>query len=184
MFRIVGIILALFALGGVIAMMSGEVAVDAVSLLLVALSLGGAYLCFRRKGKKKKAQRAAARKKTEAASSPYTFVSFKVAGTSFETDGVSRQGELHKIKNNLPPYGREADVGLKTYTYEGEPAIGCYVNDFQIGNVPKDMIKQVRHALKQRGAVVSAFEVVGGGMRGGEKMHYGARIVIRYNNKN
>lgn len=175
MLRIIGVVFAVFALSGVIAMSSGQVAVDIVSILMVAVFAAVAFLCFRRKGKKKKAQPAAA--------PSYAFVSFKVAGTSFETDGISRQGELHKIKNNLPPYGEAADVGLKVYTYEGQPAIGCYVNDFQIGNVPKDMVQQVRDALKQPAAVISGFEVTGGGMRGSEKLYYGARIVLRYENK-
>ena len=174
MLRIIGVIFGVFALSGIIAMSSRQVPVDVVSVALVAVCLAIAVLCFRRR-RKKKAQPEAAQ--------AYSYVSFKVAGTSFETDGVSRQAELRKIKDGKPPYGEDGDVALKVYTYEGEPAVGCYVNDFQIGNVPKDMVPQVREALKKPGAAVSFFEVTGGGVRNGEKLHYGARMTIRYENK-
>lgn len=75
MLRIIGVIFGVFALSGIIAMSSGQVPVDVVSVALVAVCLAIAVLCFRRR-KKKKAQPEAAQ--------AYSYVSFKVAGTSFE----------------------------------------------------------------------------------------------------
>lgn len=188
MLRIIGVLFAVFAFSGIIAISSGQAAADVVSILMIAVFAAGAFLLLKRsrakrekRGKAKKQPKPQA--KPDSAATNFSYLNFKVKGTSFETDGVSRQAELQKIKDNLPPYRSKPNVALKPYTYEGEPAIGCYVNGFQIGNVPREMIQQVQDALKQPGAVVSGFAVTGGGMRSGEKLHYGARIVIRYESK-
>ena len=173
MFRIAGIVLSVFACSGVIAIASGQTPVDVVSVLMLVVFAAGAVFCFKKAGKK-------AKKEKKSDSAAYSYISFRVAGTSFATDGVSRQDELRKMKDGLPPYGQEADVSLKVYTYEGEPAVGCYVNGFQIGNVPRDLVQQVIEALKHRDVAVSEFSVTGGDMRGREKLNYGARIVIRH----
>ncbi len=112
----------------------------------------------------------------------YTFVRFKVAGTTFDSDGISRQTMLRKIKFLDPPFdnGDALNVHLAPVSFNGEPAIECRVNDFLIGYVPKEQIEEVRATFDKPDIQVSAFDVTGGGTVAGEKLNYGAEIVLRY----
>lgn len=112
----------------------------------------------------------------------YTFVRFKVAGTGFDSDGVSRQTMLRKIKFLDPPFDKSdsLDVRLVPVSFNGEPAIECRVNDFLIGYVPKKQVEEVRATFGKPDIRVSAFDVTGGGALEGEKLNYGAEIVLRY----
>ena len=75
------------------------------------------------------------------AAEPRTF-EFKVAGVSFSNeDGTERQDIIRKVKDGGP-----ARLTLKQYTYNGHPAVGVYVNDQQIGNVPADLSEDVLKA--------------------------------------
>lgn len=170
--------LLLFAVGGVSAIASGQTAADAVSLGMIAAALAGAALLFLRIRK----QRPAGSKQPQTVPA-YSFLEFRVAGVSYESDGVSRQAVLRKIKNHTKPFDDEADIALKHTTYEGAPAIAVYVNDFHLGYVPKDSIADVTAAMAQPGALVHSFEVTGGGLRDGERLHLGALVTLRYPNK-
>lgn len=143
-------------------------------------------ICFiriMRKGVPKHAADIDGDEPTSAPASPrYKFVTFNVAGTTFDTEGVSRQTILRKIKFGDAPFENSdsLEVALRPSTYEGSPCIECRVNDVLIGYVPKTRISEVMQALKMNGARISAFDVVGGGERDGEKMNYGAQVVVRY----
>lgn len=112
----------------------------------------------------------------------YEFVSFNVAGTTFDTDGVSRQALLRKIKFGDAPFENSdsLEVSLRPSTYEGSPCIECRVNDVLIGYVPKAKIDDVMQAIGQKGATISAFDVQGGGRVNGERINFGALVVVRY----
>lgn len=68
---------------------------------------------------------------------------FKVVGVTFKTGRKSRQTALRQIYFHDEPY-ETADIELKEYEYEGEQALGVFVNDFQVGNIAK---KDVRIAI-------------------------------------
>lgn len=111
----------------------------------------------------------------------YEFVSFNVAGTTFDTDGVSRQALLRKIKFGDAPFENSdsLEVSLRHSTYEGSPCIECRVNDVLIGYVPKAKIDDVMQILGKKGATISAFDVQGGGEVNGECINFGALVVVR-----
>ena len=118
------------------------------------------------------------------APTPYTHIHIRAAGVTYRNDdGTDRQQLLRKIKFGDAPFEDNAhlDVQLQSYRYEGQPAIRVMVNGYQIGNVPKDQVAEVQQALQQPGAAITAFDVKGGGTVNGEKLSYGALIVVRYN---
>ena len=111
----------------------------------------------------------------------YKFVTYAVAGTSFDWNGKSRQKELVKIKRRTAPYDKEARVELRPGTYKGEETSEVWVNDFMIGHIKKKDLPQL-----ERDAdfidTITAFDVVGGGRDDdGERINYGVRLTIRYN---
>lgn len=119
-----------------------------------------------------------------AAAPAYQFVDFHVAGTSFNNDdGTQRQVILRHIKFKDAPYVTDPEhlnLQIVGYEYEGEPAYKCLVNGYQIGNVPANKVADVAEALKHDDVTISDFDVIGGGMRNGERMSYGASMALRY----
>lgn len=119
-----------------------------------------------------------------AAAPAYQFVDFHVAGTSFNNDdGTQRQVILRHIKFKDAPYVTDPEhlnLQIVGYEYEGEPAYKCLVNGYQIGNVPANKVADVAEALKHDDVTISGFDVIGGGMRNGERMSYGASMALRY----
>ena len=73
------------------------------------------------------------------AQNKYVFAPIKVAGVTFNNDdGVSRQLILRKLHFHDSPFNEYADVEIKQYDFNGQPAFGVYVNNMQIGNIPSD----------------------------------------------
>ena len=111
----------------------------------------------------------------------FATLSFKVKGTSFDSDGVSRQTYLQKIRFKERPF--EDDVlneKLVLTTFKGEPAIECRVNGCLIGHVPKEMVQEVSAIISMPDTSVS-FEVTGGGTKAnGEPLNYGAIAKLRF----
>lgn len=111
------------------------------------------------------------------------FVNFSVAGATYQNDdGSDRQTILRHIKFQDAPYvtGDSADVEIAPFTYRGEPAFRVLINGYQIGNVPREKIADVRDAV-DHGAQVSGFQVTGGGKgRDGSNLYYGCDIALRY----
>ncbi len=114
----------------------------------------------------------------------YTHIHFNLAGTTHDTDGVSRQTLIRKIKLGKPPFeDRNAvQVGFNETSFNGEPAVQCMVNGIMIGWVPKNKINDVLFAMDQKNCKVSAFDVVGGKTVNGERLNYGIEVTVRYDN--
>ena len=69
--------------------------------------------------------------------------SFSVAGVTFSNESgeiKSRQTILRRLLFNDPPFDCDCTVTLERYIYENEPAFYVKVNDYIIGNVPKEFI--------------------------------------------
>ena len=102
----------------------------------------------------------------ERAEQPYASRKYRVAGVTFTTGkngDVNRQDILRRIFYKEPPYDRYSIVPRK-YTYNGEPAIGLYVNGNQfeqIGNVPAEFVQELLPILNKVEKTV--LEVYGGG---------------------
>jgi len=101
----------------------------------------------------------------------------KVAGVTFKNGRKSRQTILRQIKFRDEPFDKHLEYKLEEYDFEGEPAIGVYVNDQMIGNVPRD---KIQFLLKNADRVItiSKLDIIGGGTVDGEKISYGARVSI------
>lgn len=113
---------------------------------------------------------------------PFSYVNFSVAGVTFRNDdGTDRQTILRHIHFQDAPYVTDgsADITIQPFEYQGSPAFRILVNGYQIGFVPKNKIADVQNAV-DHGAVVSGFQVTGGGSVNGEKLNYGCDIVLRY----
>ena len=112
----------------------------------------------------------------------YNFVNFSVAGVTFKNDdGSDRQTILRHIHFQDAPYVTDgsADVEIRHFEYQGNPAFRVLVNGYQIGNVPRNKISDVQNAV-DHGAEVSGFRVTGGGSVNGEKINYGCDIALRW----
>ncbi|MBR4711488.1 MAG: hypothetical protein IKP10_05600 [Clostridia bacterium] len=111
---------------------------------------------------------------------PETLV-FKVAGvTHVNDDGTDRQVVLRHLRFGDAPYAGEGGpaVTLVPAAVDGDPAVRCLVNGWQIGWVPKDLIGEVSAAL-ERGAFVSGFRITGGGFaRDGSRLYFGAVVTL------
>lgn len=125
---------------------------------------------------------------TAPAAPKYEHIHIHVAGvTHTNPDGTDRQQLLRKIKYGRSPFedNNHLDVALTPQTFTAadgseEPAIGVYVNEIQIGFVPRDLISKVMYALEQPTATITALDIKGGGTHDGVKYPYGCLVVIRY----
>lgn len=112
--------------------------------------------------------------------------SFRVAGTTHKNeDGSSRQTILRHMKNGDSPWVSipdDFDVTFEDTEYEGELAIAVYLNDYQVGFVPRKDIARIVEARKRSSKLyVSDVQIIGGGENEeGEKMYYGCLISIEY----
>lgn len=110
----------------------------------------------------------------------YDFLIFRVTGVTFKNDdGHRRQTILRKIKFRDEEFEESLAVQLKQYDFEGNPAFGVYVNDIQIGNVPKDRVSEL---IECWGRIdkITALEVIGGGKdENGDRLNYGAEVYVR-----
>ena len=113
---------------------------------------------------------------------PYVFINFNVAGTTYETNGKSRQYYLRKMKFGDPPFENQdsLDVQLHPTTFQGEDAVECLVNGILIGYVPRKRVPEVMEAFNHEDTTISGFHVVGGGKHGDMVYSYGVEMSIRY----
>ena len=70
-------------------------------------------------------------------------IKVKVVGVTFKNGRKSRQTILRKLKFSDPPFDEDINIELKRDAYEGKLAIGVYVNDEQIGNIPKELTGKI-----------------------------------------
>lgn len=110
----------------------------------------------------------------------YLFASVKVVGVTFDNeDGVSRQSLLRKLHFHDSPFDGRADIELKGYEFQGQPAYGVYANGMQIGNIPADLIPFLQENIDCIESV-SNIDVYGGGQRDGKPISYGCKITLRF----
>lgn len=113
-------------------------------------------------------------------------VTFRVAGTTFENDdGTSRQDILRHMKFGDSPWAEDPEdlmVTIEEETYEGELAFAVFINDYQVGFVPKNYIKKVETARQNIATCfVSDVKITGGGIsEDGRKLSYGCTITLEY----
>lgn len=115
------------------------------------------------------------------AKSEYEFFKFKVAGVTFKNeDNTDRQKILRAIRFKDKPYDKELELEIKEYEFNGELAYGVYVNDKQIGNIPKKDIAYIKEKFNNIEAI-SNISVYGGGRakESLEVISYGAEITVR-----
>ena len=110
---------------------------------------------------------------------------FKVAGVTFDNeDGSSRQEILRHLKFLDEPYVDEVGdylVSIDETTYDGEPALEVRINDYQVGWVPKTMIKKVQKAMQDVASFSADAEISGGGIdETGKRYPYGCTITATY----
>lgn len=110
----------------------------------------------------------------------YEFVTVKLAGVTFKNDdGTERQQILRALKFHDAPYNTEIDVSIKEYQFDNERAYGVYLNDTQIGNIPRHLIQFIYDNF-QRIESISSITAYGGGRDAdGKPKSYGAEITIR-----
>ncbi len=104
--------------------------------------------------------------------------SFSVAGVTFSNESgdiKSRQTILRRILFNDPPFDCDHVVTLEKYTFENEPAFYVKVNDYIIGNVPKEFIPFIDVNF-DRPYRIDDFQVYGG--QDGKK--FGASLKVVY----
>ena len=119
------------------------------------------------------------------AQNKYVFAPIKVAGVTFNNDdGVSRQLILRKLHFHDSPFNEYADVEIKQYDFNGQPAFGVYVNNMQIGNIPSDLVPFIQENIS-RIESISYIDVYGGGRsKDGQPISYGCKITLRFLNDN
>lgn len=99
-------------------------------------------------------------------------------------DGVSRQLILRKLHFHDSPFNEYADVEIKQYDFNGQPAFGVYVNNMQIGNIPSDLVPFIQENIS-RIESISYIDVYGGGRnKDGQPISYGCKITLRFLNDN
>lgn len=119
------------------------------------------------------------------AQNKYLFAPIKVAGVTFNNDdGVSRQLILRKLHFHDSPFNEYADVEIRQYDFNGQPAFGVYVNNIQIGNIPSDLVPFIQENIS-RIESISYIDVYGGGRsKDGQPISYGCKITLRFLNDN
>lgn len=132
--------------------------------------------------RERKAAEAQARREREAAyRATVNRELFRVVGVTFANDGGrSRQTILREIKREEPS---TYDFSLRKYDYEGEPAVGVFYNDEQVGNIAKGA--DLCRALEQidRFDKFEAYEVTGGFKYdddSGDRASYGLDIAVYF----
>lgn len=104
--------------------------------------------------------------------------SFSVAGVTFSNESgkiKSRQTILRRIFFSDPPFDCDHVVTLEKYTFEDEPAFYVKVNDYIIGNVPKEFVPYIDVNF-DRPYRIDDFQVYGG--QDGKK--FGASLKVVY----
>lgn len=113
-------------------------------------------------------------------------ITFRVAGTTFDNDdGSSRQEILRHLKFGDAPWANDQDdltATLEETEYDGQQAITVFINDYQVGFVPKTSIRQVAAARKHVATCyVSDVRILGGGADSeGRPLSYGCEITVEY----
>lgn len=110
----------------------------------------------------------------------YEFYKFKVAGVTFKNDDkTDRQRILRAIRFKDEPYNKEIELGLQEQEFNGEVAYGVYVNDKQIGYVPKEKVGYIKERFNNIEGITHISVYGGGRAESGEPISYGAEITLK-----
>lgn len=102
---------------------------------------------------------------------------YKVSGVTFKTGRKSRQVALRHIYFRDPPYDGDLNVYIQQYDYDGEIAIGVYVNDFQVGNIPKNKVNEILDMWDDDMTLID-YSIYGGG----DGKSWGMEIELSFKN--
>lgn len=106
--------------------------------------------------------------------SQYEFLRIKVAGVTFKNGRKSRQTILRKIHFKDEPFDKDLEATLQREEFEGAPAFAVFINDEQIGYIPKEHVQYVQENFARCDGITH-IDVYGGGDR-----NYGAEITLRF----
>lgn len=117
----------------------------------------------------------------EKKASKYLFAPIKVVGVTFKNEkGPTRQTILRKLKFRDPPFDKYADIELRKYDFEGNPAYGVYANNMQIGNIPSEYVQFVIDNAECVESI-SNISIYGGGRdANGYARSYGCELTLRF----
>lgn len=105
----------------------------------------------------------------------FSYFSFNVAGVTFDSGNIPRQTLLKDIQKHNRPFNGYLDIQLHDYNFQGEVAIGVYINGYQIGNVLREHINFLL-SIYNKITHISNFYITGGYY----DKYYGATITIQY----
>lgn len=111
-------------------------------------------------------------------SSPYTYLTFKVAGVTFKNGRKTRQAILRALR-----WGDEEieTVDLEPYEWEGKPAVHVKVNDQVIGDIPANTVETFYEYERLYKRDNIHCEVYGGNkLDDGSRGSYGSEVTVRY----
>lgn len=161
-----------------------------VSILFVLLFL---WTIHKLTEPRKRAQHPTAPRQPAAGSAPASVsaadsgsITFRVAGTTFDNDdGTSRQEILRHMKFGDEPWADDPEdlaVTIDEETFDGELALSVFINDYQVGYVPKNLIQKVERARQSVATCyVSDVKITGGGTASdGRELSYGCSITLEY----
>jgi uncharacterized protein YpuA (DUF1002 family) len=97
-----------------------------------------------------------------------------VGVTTKNEDGQSRQSILQDIKKKKPPFDK-LELELRPFLSDEDNAIGVFVNEHQIGTVPRELVPKLMSDWK-RIRTLSKLDVDGG--KDGKP--FGAKVTVIY----
>ena len=101
---------------------------------------------------------------------------FRVAGVTFRNGRRSRQTILRALKFRDPPYENFASIAVEKEIFEGEDAVGIYVNKEKVGFISKDDLPWV---LERWDKCIGAVDY---SVYGGFDHSFGMEVTIGFRN--
>ena len=149
------VLAALFAVSGVTALPSGNVAGGVGCLVIAAVMV---YLARKKKAAGQQATApAGAAAKPDKKSKIVETIRTKIVGVTFDNeDGENRQDILSKMSG-------DEDITVEKYTYNGEPAAYIKWGDKIIGNLSADLAKDLAGKYPKARYAAEILEISGGG---------------------
>lgn len=149
------VLAALFAVSGVTALPSGNVA-GGVGCLVIAAVM--AFFARKKKQTGQQATVAPATVKPDSGSRIAETIRTKVVGVTFDNeDGENRQDVLSRMSG-------DEDITVEKYTYNGEPAAYIKWGEKIIGNLSADLAKDLARKYPKARYAAEILEISGGGV--------------------
>ena len=131
-----------------------------------------------RKKEEIEAERQRRREAIEEERKKYAYMTFKVAGVTFNNGRKTRQAILRAFK-----FGDEEieTIDFEQYTYEGSPAVYVKINDQIVGNVPKADLEEFLEMERLYTRSFVSCEIYGGNKKAdGSKTNFSCEIMLKY----